>query len=157
MYFSLLDKITELTPGESITAEKFLTGDEEYLVDHFPNFPCMPGVLMLEAMYQAGAWLLRQSDNFARPIVLMKEVRNVKYGSFLEPGQTLVVNLQVQKVEGPVTRLKGQGTVGGKQAVSGILLLDQFRHCERYDTYESADPITRREYLTTYKSLVTSH
>jgi 3-hydroxyacyl-[acyl-carrier-protein] dehydratase len=157
MRFSLIDKITELTPGKSITAEKFLIGDEEYLADHFPNFPCMPGVLMLEAMYQAGAWLLRQSDNFARPIVLMKEVRNVKYGSFVEPGQTLIVNLQVQKVEGSVAKLKGQGTVEGKQAVSGILLLDQFRHADRYDIYEAADPIARREYLTAYRKLIDSH
>ena len=157
MRFSLIDRITELTPDKSITAEKFLTGDEEYLADHFPNFPCMPGVLMLEAMYQAGAWLLRQSDNFARPIVLMKEVRNVKYGNFVGPGQTLIVDLHVQKVDGSVTKLKGQGTVDGKQAVSGILLLDQFRHGDRYESDDAADPISRREYLTAYRKLIHSH
>jgi 3-hydroxyacyl-[acyl-carrier-protein] dehydratase len=153
MRFSLIDKITELKPGVSVTAEKYLVGDEDYLSDHFPNFPCMPGVLMLEAMYQAGAWLLRQSDSFARPIVLMKEVRNVKYGNFVGPGQTLVVELQVQKVDGSVTRLKGQGTVDGKQAVSGILLLDQFRHGDRYESDDAADPISRREYFKTFKKL----
>ena len=46
-----------------------------------------------------------------------------------------------------------EGTVDGKQAVSGILLLDQFRHADRYDIYEAADPISRREYLTTFKKL----
>lgn len=157
MRLALIDKITELKPGESITAEKFLTGDEQYLADHFPNFPCMPGVLMLEALYQAGAWLLRETDSFARPIILMKEVRNVKYGSFVEPGQTLVVNLQVQKVDGSLTKLKGQGTVDGKQAVSGILLLDQFRLSDRYEIYDAADAISRREYLTQYKKLVNCH
>jgi 3-hydroxyacyl-[acyl-carrier-protein] dehydratase len=83
----------------------------------------------------------------------MKEVRNVKYGNFVGPGQTLVVDLQVQKVDGSVTRLKGQGTVDGKQAVSGILLLDQFRHADRYEIFDAADPIARREYLTAFQKL----
>ena len=53
MRFTLIDRITELKPGVSITAVKGLTLAEEYLQDHFPRFPVMPGVLMLEAMFQA--------------------------------------------------------------------------------------------------------
>lgn len=154
MRFSLIDKIVELKPGQSILAQKTLQGSEDYLKDHFPNFPCMPGVLMLEAMYQAGSWLLRQTDDFARPIVLMKEVRNVKYGSFVEPGQTLTVNVQVMKqVDDHTTKMKGQGTVEGKSAVSGVMLLDQFRLAERYGSAESLDLVSRREYLTKFAEL----
>ena len=64
MRFDLLDRIIELQPGVRITAVKCLTMAEEYLADHFPNFPVMPGVLMLEAMTQAGAWLVRVERGF---------------------------------------------------------------------------------------------
>ncbi|MCA9267376.1 MAG: beta-hydroxyacyl-ACP dehydratase, partial [Planctomycetales bacterium] len=57
MRFSLVDKIVEIDPGRSIVTEKYLCGSEDYLADHFPNFACMPGVLMLESLYQAGTWL----------------------------------------------------------------------------------------------------
>ena len=55
MRFTLLDRIIDFEPGDRITAVKSLAMAEEYLADHFPNFPVMPGVLMLEAMTQAGA------------------------------------------------------------------------------------------------------
>ena len=67
----LLDRITELKPAESLTATKSLTLGEDYLQDHFPVFPVMPGVLMLEAMYQAAAWLTRYDDDFAHSMVLL--------------------------------------------------------------------------------------
>ena len=64
MRFSLIDRIVELEPGVRITAVKSLTMAEEYLADHFPHFPVMPGVLMLEALTQAGAWLVRVERGF---------------------------------------------------------------------------------------------
>ena len=57
MRFTLVDRILELQAGQEITAVKNLSLAEEYLADHFPLFPVLPGVLMLEAMTQAGAWL----------------------------------------------------------------------------------------------------
>ena len=78
MRFSLLDRIVELKPGVSIAASKVLSPDEQYLKDHFPRFPVMPGVLMLECMYQASAWLIRQSEGFAHSAVLLKEARDTK-------------------------------------------------------------------------------
>ena len=53
MRFSLLDRVTAIEPGRSITAVKAVTLSEEYLADHFPRFPVLPGVLMLEAMLMA--------------------------------------------------------------------------------------------------------
>jgi len=154
MPFSLIDRITELKPGESIIAEKTLRGDEHYLKDHFPNFPCMPGVLMLEALYQAGCWLLRQTDGFQRPIVMLKEARNVKYGNFVAPGQTLVANVQINKeVDDNLVKVKGQGTVNGKPAVSGILLLEQFRLEEKLGTPAAMDQVSRRNYLEEFQRI----
>ena len=73
MRFSLVDRITELSEGKHITAIKVLTLAEEYLADHFPRFPVMPGVMMLEAMYQASAWLIRKSEDFAHTMVVLRE------------------------------------------------------------------------------------
>ena len=80
MRFLLIDRIVDFQPGARITAVKSLTMAEEYLADHFPNFPVMPGVLMLEAMTQAAAWLIRLSEDFAHSVILLKQAGNVKYG-----------------------------------------------------------------------------
>lgn len=124
MRFRMLDHITELIPGQRIVAQRTLTGQEDYLADHFPLFPVMPGVLMLEAMYQASAWLIRATDEFEHSVVRLKEARNVKYSDFVVPGQTLFVSAEIQKREGLVTTLKAQATVHGSVAVSARLLLE---------------------------------
>ena len=105
MRFCLLDRITELVPGVQITAVKRLRPDEDYLDDHFPRFPVMPGVLMLEAMFQASAWLVRQSEGFAHSVVILKEARNVKYFDFITPGQELVVTAEILKQDESTTTL----------------------------------------------------
>ena len=69
MRFVLTDRIVELKSGESLTALKNLSLAEEYLADHFPGFPVMPGVLMLESLTQAGAWLVREMEDFAHSII----------------------------------------------------------------------------------------
>ena len=66
MKFILIDRISVLERGQRIVAHKALSLAEEYLADHFPAFPVIPGVLMLEAMVQASAWLVRRSG-FAPP------------------------------------------------------------------------------------------
>ena len=114
MFFSLIDKIDLLEPGKRIVATKSLSLAEEYLQDHFPNFPVMPGVLMLEALTQASAWLIRVSDNFAHSIVVLKEARNVKYARFVQPGQTLVITSEIIREEGNLVTLKAEGTVDGQ-------------------------------------------
>ena len=131
MRFNLIDRITHLEPGRSITAVKNLSLAEEYLADHFPAFPVMPGVLMLEAMVQAGAWLIRASDDFAQSTILLKETRNVKYGHFVEPGQQLVVTAEIVDHGADETKLKASGTVDGERAVSGRIVLERFNLAER--------------------------
>ena len=59
MRFWMLDKIRSFTPDVELSATKCVTMTEEYMADHFPEFPVLPGVFMLEAATQAGAWLLR--------------------------------------------------------------------------------------------------
>src|SRR3954463_7362120 len=100
MRFNLIDRIVEVRPGQALRAVKNLTLGEEYLADHFPTFPVMPGVLMLETLVEAGAWLLRLSDAFRHSMVVLREARNVKYGTFMEPGKSLVVTAEFVEAAG---------------------------------------------------------
>ena len=143
--FCLLDEITEIKLGHSITATKLLRPDEDYLRDHFPKFPVMPGVLMLEAMFQASAWLVRATDEFQHTMVLLQEARSVKYASFLAPHQMLTVSAEISKHDETTTKLKVQGTVDDAVAVSGRLVLERFKIADRYPNYGSMDPFARRK------------
>src|ERR1700734_1259631 len=102
MRFVLVDRITDLQPGQSLVALKNLSLAEEYLADHFPGFPVMPGVLMLETLIQAGGWLIRHSENFAHSTIMLKEVRAIRYNNFVSPGNSLIVNMTVKKQAGSV-------------------------------------------------------
>jgi 3-hydroxyacyl-[acyl-carrier-protein] dehydratase len=126
MRFTLLDRIVELEPGRRVKAVKALALAEEYLADHFPAFPVMPGVLMLEAMTQAGSWLIRAGEDFAHSIVVLKEARNVKYSNFVAPGQTLTVTAEIIGQDERLTKLKAQGTVDGDVQLSGRLILERY-------------------------------
>jgi 3-hydroxyacyl-[acyl-carrier-protein] dehydratase len=145
MRFCLLDRITQLEPGVKITAVKRLRPDEDYLQDHFPRFPVMPGVLMLEAMYQAGAWLVRQSEGFAHSVVILKEARNVKYADFVTPGKELTVSAEILKQDETTTTLKAQGTIDGSVAVTARLVLERFNVADRCPQRRGADPYLRDE------------
>ncbi len=123
MRFRQIDRITEIQVGKSIVAVKDLHADETYLKDHFPRFAVMPGVLMLEAMFQAAAFLVRKSEDFAHAMVVLKEARNVKYKDFVQPGQRLVVTAKILKEDGALTTLKTEGTVDGSVAVTARLIL----------------------------------
>ncbi len=139
MRFSLIDRIVEIEPDVRITAVKTLTMAEEYLADHFPHFPVMPGVLMLEAMTQAGAWLVRYNEDFSHSIVVLKEAVNVKYGQFLEPGQTLLVNAEILKSGETETKLKAHGMVDGRIIVSARITLMQYNLADTRPWYEWND------------------
>ncbi len=145
MRFCLLDRITQLQPGVKIAAVKRLRPDEDYLQDHFPRFPVMPGVLMLEAMYQASAWLVRQSEGFAHSVVILKEARNIKYADFVTPGKELVVTAEILKQDKTTTTLKTQGTIDGNIAVTGRLVLERYNLADRHPERRGADPYLRDE------------
>lgn len=124
MRFSLIDRITSLQVGERIEAVKCLTTAEDYLHDHFPRFPVMPGVLMLEALFQASGWLVRASDDFRTPLLTLREAKNIKYADFVRPGQVLGIQATIQKQDGACTTLKAEAAVDGRLAVSGRLVIE---------------------------------
>lgn len=144
MRFVLIDRITELTPQQSITAVKNLSLAEEYLADHFPGFPVLPGVLMLEAMVQAGAWLIRESEGFAPSTILLKEARALKFNSFVSPGKSLVVQMTVKKHDGGLWDFAGSGTIDGASAVSARLTLQAFNLADNNPALKSSDDLRRQ-------------
>lgn len=145
MRFSLIDRIELLEPGKRIAAVKNLTLAEEYLADHFPNFPVMPGVLMLEAMTQAGAWLVRATEDFSHSIVVLKEARGVKYGQFVEPGQTLRVTVEVVRHDDRDTEIKAKGEVDAKTTVSGRLILTRYNLADTRPELAATDETVKQE------------
>ena len=143
--FSQLDKITEIVAGDRISAVKYLSGDEEYLKDHFPRFPVMPGVLMLEAMFQASSWLIRFTDNFSHSTVELREAKNIKFQNFVTPGNQLDVRAKILKQDGHKYSLKTEGLLGDGVAVSGRLVVETYNRMDRSPTSTSVDEIVLQE------------
>ncbi len=118
MRFELIDQVIEQSE-ERITAVKNVTKAEEYLGDHFPGFPILPGVLMLEVLVQAAACLVAgRPDNPGGPMVVA-EVRKVTYAAMVKPGQTLAVEVSLRKAVGDTFDFEGVGKVAGREAVKG--------------------------------------
>ena len=109
MRFVLIDRILDVQRGESLAAVKNLSLAEEYLSDHFPGFPVMPGVLMLEALTQAGAWLIRDMEDFAHSIIVLKQAKTIKYGSFVEPGRQLELRVNLISHDDRERCVQGRG------------------------------------------------
>ena len=135
MKFNLVDKIEALT-DERIVTVKYVSLAEEYLADHFPTFPVLPGVLMLESATQAAGWLLHRRHEFAKSMTLLKEARNVKYGTFVAPGNALRMEVEWLKPTDTGATFKATGSVvtsagASLQAVQMRLELAYFNLAEK--------------------------
>ncbi len=135
MRFLQIDQITLLEPGKRIEAIKKLSGDEDYLKDHFPRFAVMPGVLMLESLYQASALLVRASDEYQTGLVLLRTAKNVKFADFVQPGQTLSITSEIVKREENRFVMKASGRKEDSLAVSGRLVVE----CVQTDAASAVD------------------
>jgi 3-hydroxyacyl-[acyl-carrier-protein] dehydratase len=129
MHFDLVDRVLE-TGGDRIVTLKQVSAAEEYLQDHFPGFPVLPGVMMIEALVQAARRLAETRPEGQNARLVLGGVRAVKYGSFLRPGDALRCEVTLSKAPGDGTlEFKGEGTVlrpgGGETptAVSGRFTL----------------------------------
>ena len=129
--FNLLDNV-ELLTRDRIVASKQVSLAEEYLADHFPTFPVLPGVMMLEAMTQAAGWLMHGREDFAKSMAVLKEARNVRYGQFVAPGETLRVEVDYLKpTDAGGATFKVSGSVNGQPALSARIELAYFNLGDR--------------------------
>jgi 3-hydroxyacyl-[acyl-carrier-protein] dehydratase len=131
MRFELIDRILEVKTGQGLRALKNLTLGEEYLADHFPTFPVMPGVLMLQTLVEAGSWLVRVTEEFQHSVVVLREVKNIKFGNFMEPGRQLSVSVELLEREGSLALFKGKGECEGQSTVQARFVLARYNLSER--------------------------
>jgi 3-hydroxyacyl-[acyl-carrier-protein] dehydratase len=110
-------------------------------------------VLMLEAMTQASAWLVRVSEDFAHSIVVLRRASNVKYGQFVEPGQVLRVTAEIVGSSPGETKLKAQGTVDGRPTVGARLVLAKYNLADTAPGHAEIDRLTKEELRKSFSLL----
>jgi 3-hydroxyacyl-[acyl-carrier-protein] dehydratase len=140
MKFYLTDRVLELEAGKRLVAVKNLSLAEEYLQDHFPSYPVLPGVLMFEAMIQAAAWLQRLTTDFAQSMVVLQEARNIKYGAFFRPGTQMRVEVElVKRDDDGLWSFKGVGASGEQTNVQGRFTLRAFNLADEDSSLAATD------------------
>jgi 3-hydroxyacyl-[acyl-carrier-protein] dehydratase len=139
MRFILIDKIVSLDSGKEIKAVKSVSLAEEYLADHFPTFPVLPGVLLLEGLIESASWLVREAENFAHSMILLAEARNVKYKSFLAPGAQIEYTVQAKTIEETVSGFTGFGLSGDERIVEARFGLRHFNLADEDPTMAAVD------------------
>jgi beta-hydroxyacyl-ACP dehydratase FabZ len=112
--FLLVDRILELEP-ERVVGIKNITNSEPFFTGHFPDFPVMPGVLIIEAMAQtAGVLVLKSIPDRASKLVLLVAVENARFRRPVVPGDTLRMEMKVLKRKASVAKMAGIATVDGQ-------------------------------------------
>ena len=127
--FLLVDKVVEFEEATSLTAIKNVTINEPFFVGHFPERPVMPGVLIVEAMAQAGAILLFQTKKVRgeedNNLVFLAGVDKARFKRVVEPGDQLRMEIAVTKIKGAVWKMEGKAYVDGKLACSAEIMSAQ--------------------------------
>ncbi|KEP86304.1 3-hydroxyacyl-ACP dehydratase [Oenococcus oeni IOEB_0205] len=118
----MVDRVLELVSGERILAQKNVTINEEFFQGHFPGNPVMPGVLIVEALAQAGAIALLKMDRFAGKTPYFGGVDKVKFRRMVRPGDTLTLNVTLDKLKDNIGSAHALATVDGEKACSVDLL-----------------------------------
>ena len=116
--FLLIDTIEEMEVGKRVVATKHMKPDEFWFKGHFPDYPVVPGVLMLEMCAQAGAVAMLAMPENKGKIGFFGGVKEAKFRRQVVPGDTLRIEVEIIKVKGPVGVGKAIATVNGEKAVS---------------------------------------
>lgn len=111
----LVDRVIELTKGESATSIKNVTMNEPQFMGHFPGYPVMPGVLIIEAMAQTAALVVVDflGEGAKGKVVYFMTIDNARFRKPVVPGDTMHVRVEKIRSRGPVWKFKGVATVNG--------------------------------------------
>ena len=124
--FLLVDRVLEVSPGKSIVALKNVTFNEAHFVGHFPQHPVMPGVLVIEALAQAGGVLAWESANAEEKnvtILYLVGLENVRFKHPVTPGDQLVLKAELTKHRRGLWRFECVGEVDGRVAAEAEILM----------------------------------
>jgi 3-hydroxyacyl-[acyl-carrier-protein] dehydratase len=119
--FLLLDEVVEIEPGKRVVARKRVREDEWFLAGHFPGNPIMPGVLMVEALAQAGAVAVLSEEENRGKLVLFAGIDDVRFKRIVRPGDQLELVCVLETVRGPIGKGAVRASVDGELAVRGTL------------------------------------
>lgn len=114
--FLLIDRIEEVVPGERVVAIKNVTMNEPYFVGHFPSEPVMPGVLIVEAMAQAGAYAVLSMEEYKGKLAYFGGIDKAKFRRKVVPGDTLRIEVEIIKLKSIAGVGKAVAYVDGKKA-----------------------------------------
>ena len=117
--FLLVDRIIELEPGERAVGLKNVTANEPFFQGHFPEFPVMPGVLIVEAIAQVGAVAMMSQPELAGKLALFAGINNVRFKRQVTPGDVLRIEVSVGQVRRNIGTGTGVATVDGEVACKG--------------------------------------
>ncbi|HOO27183.1 MAG TPA: 3-hydroxyacyl-ACP dehydratase FabZ [Lachnospiraceae bacterium] len=120
--FMLLDTIEELEPGKRALAKKCVTYNEPYFAGHFPKEPVMPGVLIIEAMAQAGAAAMLSLEEMKGRTAYFAGINSARFKRKVIPGDVLMLDVEIIKIKGPIGIGRGSASVDGKLAASAEIL-----------------------------------
>jgi 3-hydroxyacyl-[acyl-carrier-protein] dehydratase len=119
--FLLVDRIVELTPGQHAVGIKQVTANEPQFTGHFPDRPIMPGVLMVEALAQTAGVAVMTLDEYRGKLGLFAGIDECRFRRMVLPGDTLRLEVTVEKLRGMFGRVKGVASVDGEVAVEATL------------------------------------
>lgn len=117
--FLLVDRIEELEPGQRAVGIKNVTANEPFFQGHFPEFPLMPGVLIVEAIAQVGAVTLLSMDEYRDKIAFFAGIDNVRFKRQVKPGDTLRMEVELKQIRRNIGSGSGIATVDGEVACKG--------------------------------------
>ncbi|MFA5801728.1 MAG: 3-hydroxyacyl-ACP dehydratase FabZ [Thermoleophilia bacterium] len=119
--FLFLDEIIELIPGERAVAIKEVRAEEPHFEGHFPGRPVMPGVLMIEALAQAGAVAVLSVPENSGKLVLFAGIDGVRFKRMVVPGDTLRLEVEMTRMRGTIGKGEASATVDGELACKATL------------------------------------
>ncbi len=120
--FLLIDRVVEIVPGKRLVALKNVTANEPFFQGHFPGYPLMPGVLIVEAMAQAGGTLLlSQIEDRANKLMVFTGVDRAKFRRPVVPGDQLRIEVDVLAWRRTAARMQGTVFVDGKKVCEAVL------------------------------------
>jgi 3-hydroxyacyl-[acyl-carrier-protein] dehydratase len=119
--FLLLDEVLELDPGRRVVARREVRGEDPWFAGHFPERPVMPGVLIVEAMAQAGAVAVLIEEENRGKIAFFAGIDDCRFKRIVSPGDVLTLTCEIDSVRGPIGRGKATAHVDGELAARGTL------------------------------------